>query len=119
MSRREFHLHRPCTCAVDFPRINQEALTRGEELLAALLPGGVSSNPNQYVFPRRQRLLSIFCDSGKWLDLSAEPQGADLIGFVAHALRIPQWGAARKIAAMLDIEWRAAPDVDATTKGGQ
>ena len=83
MSRRDFHLHRPCTCAVDFIRSNQAALTRSEELLAALLPGGVSNNPNQYFFPRRRRLLSIFTDSGKWLDFRAEAQGADLIGFVA------------------------------------
>jgi hypothetical protein len=84
MSRRDFHLHRLCTCAVDFTVVNQEVLTRGPELLAALLPGGVSSNPNQYFFPRRRRLLSIFTDSGKWLGFRAKAQGADLIGFVVH-----------------------------------
>jgi hypothetical protein len=71
MPRREFRLHRPCTWAVDFTRINREALTRGPQLLAAL--------------PRRRRLLSIFPDNGKWLDFRAKAQGADLTGFVAHA----------------------------------
>jgi hypothetical protein len=74
MPRREFRLHRPCTCAVEFTRINREALTRGPQLLAAL--------------PRRQRLRSLFADRRMWLDFEAEAQGIDLIGFVAHALHI-------------------------------
>ena len=79
MPRREFRL--PCTCAVDFTRINREALTRGPQLLAAL--------------PRRRRLLSMFTDSGKWLDFRAEAQGVDLIGFVARALDSSTRDAAR------------------------
>ena len=94
MSRQDFRLHCPCACAVDFTRINQAALTRSEELLAALLPGTVSSNPNQCFFPRRRRLLSIFTDGGKWLNFKA-PEGADLIGFVAHSLDISARDAAR------------------------
>jgi hypothetical protein len=87
MSRRDFRLHYPCACAVDFTRINQEALTRGPQLLVAL--------------PRRW-FLSIFTDSGEWLDFRAEAQGADLIGFVAHVLHISLRNAAQSLRPLRD-----------------
>jgi hypothetical protein len=43
----------------------------------------------------KRRLLWNFTDSGKWLDFRAKAQGADLIGFAAHALDSSARDAAR------------------------
>jgi hypothetical protein len=44
---------KPCVCEVDFDRVNRVALTRSHELIAALLPGGVT-NGTQFVIPRQK-----------------------------------------------------------------
>jgi hypothetical protein len=111
---------KPCVCEVDFDRVNRAALTRSHKLIPTLLPGGVTSG-TQYVIPRRRdrRLLSIFLDSGRWSDFAIVAHGDDLVGLVAHALDITERDAARLIAHLLGIEWRAAPDVGDATEGAQ
>jgi hypothetical protein len=111
---------KPCVCKVDFDRINREALTRSRELIPALLPGGVSGG-RQYVIPRQKdrRLLSIFLDSGRWSDFAIVAHGDDLVSLVSHAFDMTERVAARLIAHLLGIEWRAAPDVGDTTEGAQ
>jgi hypothetical protein len=114
------HNRKPCVCPVDFDRVNQDALARSRELISALLPGGVTSG-SQYVIPRpaSRRLLSIFLDTGRWSDFAIVAHGDDLVGFVAHALRIPQRDAARLITAVIGTEWRAAPDGGEATEAAR
>jgi hypothetical protein len=100
---------RRCVWPVDFDRVNRAALARSRELIPWLLPGGVTSG-TRYVIPRQKdrRLFSIFLDSGRWSDFAIVAHGDDLVGLIAHAPDITQRDAARLIAVVLDIEWRAA-----------
>jgi hypothetical protein len=111
---------KPCVCLVDLDRVNQAALSRSHELIPALLPRGVTSGA-QYVVPSRdeRRLISIFLDSGKWSDFDDVAHGDGVVGLVAHVFNVSHRDAARLIAHLLGIEWRAAPDVRGTTDGAQ
>jgi putative DNA primase/helicase len=109
-----------CVCPVDLDRVNQAALSQSHEVIPSLLPGGVTGG-TQYVVPSKdeRRLLSIFLDSGKWSDFKVVAHGGDLVGLIAHVFNLSERDAARLIAHLLDIEWRAAPNVGDTTEGAQ
>jgi hypothetical protein len=109
---------KPCVCPVDFDRVNRVGLARSHELIAELLPGGLTSGA-QYVVPSRdeRRLISIFVDSGKWSDFDVVAHGDGLVGLAAHVFHVSHRDAARLIAHLLGIEWQAVPDVGDTTDG--
>lgn len=109
-----------CACPAVFDRVNQAALTRCRQIIAALLPNGETSGTQYVVVDQdERRIISVFFDTGKWIELDAVAHGDGLVGLIAHALDLRRCDPARLIAHLLGIEWGAAPDIDDTTNDAQ
>lgn len=95
--------------SLDFQAINRAALTRSQDILARWLPDGryegaeyVVKNPRRP--DRRVGSFKINWKTGRWADWSCGDSGGDLIALAAYLHGIPQYEAARRVAAMLGID---------------
>lgn len=95
---------RPCTCAIDFDRINKEALRQIRPLLTAFVPGAALPG----FCTAEEAGGGSFVDdlTGRWAYIPDGERGDDLISFVAYLLRFNRREAAKFLAALLQIDWR-------------
>ena len=98
------NLSRACSCAIDFDRINREALKQIRPLLSAFVPDA----PLPDFCTAETAGGGSFVDdrTGQWADITAGERGADLISLVGHLRRLNQRGAAKFLADWLKIDWR-------------
>jgi hypothetical protein len=95
---------RPCTCPIDFDRINKEALKQAHPLLSAFVPG--ASLPDFCTAATAGGASFVDGRTGQWAHVDAGEHGDDLISFVAYLLRLNRREAAKFLAALLQIDWR-------------
>jgi hypothetical protein len=113
---------KPCICPVDFDRVNRVTLAARHLLILRLVPSGIVARSGDYVAAnprrtdRRRCHTIVYPDNSYGLAFDIMTRGGDLI--VSHPLRILQRDAAGLIAAILNVEWRAAPDTADTAEGG-
>jgi hypothetical protein len=95
---------------IDFCAINAAALARLPELLARLLPGGRAVGAEWHAGSLRgERGDSLRVRlrgerAGVWCDFATGERGGDPVGLAAAVWRVSQVEAARRLAALLDVE---------------
>lgn len=94
---------------VDFPRINAVALANLAPILARWLPDGrrrfreyTARNPTRH--DRHAGSFRVNLSSGRWADFATGDKGGDVISLAAYLFALNQAEAARRLAAMLNID---------------
>jgi putative DNA primase/helicase len=95
---------RPCTCIIDFPRINKEALRQIRPLLSAFVPS--ASLPDFCTAEAAGGGSFVDDHTGQWADVATGERGDDLISFIAYLLRLNRREAAKFLAGLLQISWQ-------------
>ena len=97
---------------VDFDRVNRAALSHLPALVQEWLPDGrrrgcewVARNPRRN--DRNPGSFSINLKNGKWADFAVDVKGGDPISLAAYLYGTSQAEAARAIAVVLGVDWRA------------
>ena len=97
---------------VDFAGINRAALACLPILVERWLPDGrrhgcewVARNPKRV--DRRLGSFSVNLKTGRWADFAVDARGGDPISLAAYLFGASQAEAARAIALVLGIDWRA------------
>lgn len=93
--------------AIDFARINQDALSRYPDLLSQWLPGGKTQGREFVVGDLSGapgRSLSVNLDSGVWRDFAGDDAGSDPVSLYAAIKGLSQADAAHALAKELGIE---------------
>ena len=93
---------------IAFARINDNALSHAESILARWLPDGrregsewVALNPKRS--DRRKGSFKVNVNSGRWGDFAAGVSGGDFVSLAAFLFDINQGEAAHRLADMLGI----------------
>jgi hypothetical protein len=97
-------LNRACTCAIDFDRINQQALKQIRPLLSAFVPD--SGLPDFRTAETAGSGSFVDDNTGQWADVVARERGDDIVSLVGSLLRLNRREAAKFLAALLEIDWR-------------
>ena len=99
---------------VDFDAVNRTALTYLPSLVGTWAPDGrmhgaewVARNPTRA--GRNPVSFSVNVRSGKWCDFATRDVGGDPISLAAYLFHTSQIDAARALAAVLSVDWRARP----------
>jgi hypothetical protein len=98
----------------DFGGVNRAALIHLPSLLKTWLPDGVrrgsewvARNPRRS--DRNPGSFSINLRTGRWADFATGDAGGDPISLAAYLFSIGQADAARALALVLGVDWRARP----------
>jgi hypothetical protein len=94
---------------IDFALVSRAAIQRFPALLSRWLPDGkqrgvewVARNPTRD--DRRPGSFKVNLRTGRWADFATGEKGGDAISLAAYLFRLTQADAARKLAAMLNVE---------------
>jgi hypothetical protein len=97
---------------MDFAAVAAAALPNLSVLVARWLPEGrregrewVARNPTRA--DRRPGSFKVNLVTGRWADFATGHKGGDAISLAAHLHGLSQLEAARRLAEMLDLDWRA------------
>jgi hypothetical protein len=99
---------RPCTCPIDFDRINKEALKQAHPLLSAFVPG--ASLPDFCTAETADGGSFVDDRTGQWAHVAGGEYGDDLISLAGYLLRLNRRESARFLANWLGIDWRPPPE---------
>jgi hypothetical protein len=98
--------------SIDFSGINQKALGYLPSLVRTWLPEGrrqggewVARNPKRA--DRHPGSFSVNTRTGKWADFATGDRGGDVISLAAYLFDTSQGEAARTLAVVLGVDWRA------------
>ena len=96
---------------INFGGINRAALANVRAILKCWLPDGrnegqeyVARNPKRV--DRHLGSFKVNLQTGKWADFATGNAGGDLVSLAAYLAGLSQGEAARRLAAMLGVNWR-------------